>query len=112
MHQQFYSELSELLFVVADLEGLMTRLEKNNLMTAIKDLLFEGGEAPSAKQEITSPKAALNSFLDFIDDNYRNFDRQIREAGAIAARELWHAYEGTSKQEKRLVQELLHKFEL
>jgi hypothetical protein len=112
MYKQFYQHLGDLLFVVTDIEGLMTRLEKNNLLKVIGDLLFAGSgdEAPRASPLKVHPVAALNSFLDFVDENYRFFDEHLLKAGAIASQELWDVYRFTSKKEKRLVAELLHKF--
>jgi hypothetical protein len=113
MYQRFYRELAKLLFVITDVEGLMTRLEKNNLLYSIKRLLFEDRRTDEIEGAIASraeAKDALNVFLDFIDDNYLLFDEKMRKASSIAAKELWLVYQETSKQEKRLVQQLVDRF--
>jgi hypothetical protein len=113
MYRQFYKELNKVLFAVTDVDGVMTRPEKNSVLHSVA-LLFFNDKKTNSDQDAgapnTTPASALHSFLDFIEDNYHLFDEKIRKAGNIAASVLWQVYNETNKKEKRLVEQILNKF--
>jgi hypothetical protein len=124
MYKELYNEMDALLYSVTDVEGIMTWKEKSSLLEKVNEILFSGSgqkmqlrekglnERSSASQEKLPPKMAINNFLDFIDDHLDRFDAKLNNACFVVASKLYEIYNHTSLQEKKLVEELFHRFEM
>jgi hypothetical protein len=121
-YKHLYSELGKLLYAVADVDGVITKQEKEALIKIIKT-----GLAPAENQrdqfgtnvanyteiefdfldeQIIEPEVAFNSFIDFIEEHQTGIDEKMKKVFVQVAEALGKAYHGTNKKEKKLVDKL------
>jgi hypothetical protein len=125
LYQQFYSELGKLLYAIAHADQIISLQERKKLLEIVKSELvpveahkdyfdtnaafYTEIEFDILDEQIAEPKAAFNSFLDFIEDHYSAFDERIISACVRVSKELAGAYRGTNKAEKKFIDILQRK---
>lgn len=124
-HKQFYSELGKLLYAIADIDGMITKEEKQKMLELVKRKLvppekekdqFGTNKAWYAEMEfdyldeqIVEPVAAFESFVDFVEDHYSGFTEQMLKLSVDLSKEIARAYRGTNKKEEQVIHELVKK---
>jgi uncharacterized tellurite resistance protein B-like protein len=130
-YKEFYSELGKLLYAVSDIDGTLSKAEKNKLQEIVKKELvpaethvddfgtntafYSEIEFDFMDEEIGDAVTAFESFIDFVEDHHTAFDAQTKKASLHVMKELADAYYGTNKKEKELIQKatkLLNKIEI
>lgn len=125
IYKKFYSELGKLLYAVADIDGVITSKEKEVLQNMVKKDLApaekhtdEAGTSTSfyteiefdfLDEQISDPDEAFQSFIDFVEEHSAAFDERLMKASFRLAETLAHAYHGTNKKERELIERLKHK---
>jgi uncharacterized tellurite resistance protein B-like protein len=130
-YKEFYSELGKLLYAVSDIDGTLSKAEKNKLQEIVKKELvpaethvddfgtntafYSEIEFDFMDEAIGDAVTAFESFIDFVEDHHTAFDAQTKKASLHVMKELADAYYGTNKKEKELIQKatkLLNKIEI
>lgn len=122
LYKQFYSEIGKLLYAVADVDGVISPAEKKTLKDLIRTELvpvenskdeFGTDSAYYAEFEFdileeanASPKAAFDSFINFLDNHHSGFDKKLKDATLLVVTKLADAYHKTSKKEEVLIKQL------
>lgn len=131
LYKEFYSELGKLLYAVSDVDGTISKTERNKLQEIVKKELapveshidihgtnaafYSEIEFDFLDEEIADPKTAFESFISFVEDHHSAFDERMIKVSLRVMKELADAYYGTSKKEKDLIQQatkLLRKIEV
>lgn len=128
IYKQFYSEIGKLLYAVADVDGVISPAEKKALKDLIRTELvpvenskdeFGTDSAYYAEFEFdileeanASPKAAFDSFINFLDNHHSAFDKKLKDATLLVVTKLADAYHKTSKKEEVLINQLKMKLAL
>ena len=128
--REFYAETGKLLYAVAEVDGVITKREKQSLHKLIQNRLahrethtdefgtndawYTEFEFEVAEEQGMSSEDAFNSFVDFIQEHRNKMDRELKEICFILADRLAESYHLTNKKEKLLIQklkELLYSFQ-
>jgi uncharacterized tellurite resistance protein B-like protein len=118
----FYSELGKLLYAVADVDGLVSQQEKENLYQMVQsrlmhkethtdefgtnDAWYTAFEFEVADEQIMPAADAFQSFIEYIEEHKKELDEDTRMLCLTLADRLAESYRHTNKKEKQLVQQL------
>ena len=121
-YKEFYAELGKLLYAVADIDKVITPVEKKKLQDIIKKELvpnevhtdafgthaayYTEMEFDFLDEEIADASAAFESFIDFVKEHHTAFDSQMKKTVLKVVKELAAAYHGTNKKERELIVKL------
>jgi hypothetical protein len=121
-YEHFYAELGKLLYAVADIDGVITKKEKDILLDMVRKELapaekhtdqfgtdaayYTEIEFELAEDQIMDSESAFNSFIDYVEEHHTAIDERMRDTSIRLAERLAEAYEGTNHKEKELVQKL------
>lgn len=127
MYRTFYSELGKLLYAIADIDGSISKKEKQKLQDIVKKELvpaenntdefgtdaayYAEFEFDIADDAIMEPEVAFESFMNYIDNHKTAIDKRMISATRKVAGELSEAYYHTSKKEKELLEKLNKKLD-
>lgn len=127
IYKTFYSELGKLLYAIADIDGVISRQEKDLLLDTVKNELapaeqhrdefktnvayYTEFEFDFLDEHLTNPQVTFMSFLDFIDEHQSAFDDKLKKACLVLAKELAAVYRGTNKKEKEFIRQLEKKID-
>lgn len=118
----FYAELGKLLYAIADIDGVITRQERQELYELItsrltlrevhtdefgtNDAWYAMFEFDVAEEQGMDPEEAFNSFAGFIEQHGRKFDPQMREICLVLADKLAGSYHHINHKEQELLRRL------
>jgi uncharacterized tellurite resistance protein B-like protein len=118
----FYAELGKLLYAVADVDGLVSQQEKDNLYQLIRsrlmhkethtdefgtnDAWYTAFEFEVADEQIMPAADAFQSFIEYIEENKNKLDQDTRMLCLTLADRLAESYRHSNKKEKQLIQQL------
>lgn len=121
-YSEFYSELGKLLYAVCDIDGMITKQEKEKLQEAVKKELvpaevhsdsagtdfayYSEIEFDFLDETIADAPAAFESFIDFVEEHHTAFDARMKKASLHVAKELASVYRGVNKKEQALITKL------
>jgi uncharacterized tellurite resistance protein B-like protein len=121
-YRQFYSELGKLLFALANVDGTVSKKEKEALKELVKKELapaekhtdkfgtdaayYTEMEFEILEDNMMDPEQAFESFLFFIDNHHSAIDERMRQATLKVAKKLADAYHRTNKREKEFIRKL------
>lgn len=124
-HKEFYSELGKLLYAVIDNDGVVSKSEKERLKSIVKKQLvplehhvdafgtniayYSEMEFEILEEELPDIETTFNSFMDFVEDHQTEFDDTMKKVSLIIVKELSNVYLGTTKLERRLIDQLTKK---
>lgn len=124
-HKEFYSELGKLLYAVIDNDGVVSKSEKERLKSIVKKQLvplehhvdafgtniayYSEMEFEVLEEELPDIETTFNSFMDFVEDHQTEFDDTMKKVSLIIVKELSNVYLGTTKLERRLIDQLTKK---
>ena len=127
-YRQYYSELAKLLYAVANIDGKISKKEKDELRTVVRNELvpaekhidnFGTDAAYYAEIEfdiledtVADPQAAFESFTNYIETHHSAIDGRMRELSLRAAKRIAQTYHKTSNKEKVLIKKLEAKLKL
>ncbi len=127
-YRQFYSELAKLLYGLANIDGKISKKEKeelraivrNELVPAEKHIDHFGTDAAYyteiefdiLEETVADPKAAFESFIDYIENHHSAIDGRMRELSLRAAKRIAETYHKTSNKEKVLITKLEAKLKM
>jgi uncharacterized tellurite resistance protein B-like protein len=126
LYKQFYSELGKLLYAIADSNGEISKQERDKLLEIVQDELQPAEEHTDVyktnlawyaqiefeflEEQIADPEAAMESFLDFVEDHFTGFDERMKKASLRVAKEIADAYHGTNKKEAEMLKRIKNQF--
>lgn len=118
----FYAELGKLLYAIADVDGVITPQEREELHSLIasrlthrevhtdeygtNDAWYAEFEFDVAEESGMSPEDAFGSFSSFMQANRDKIDEHTRELCLTIANKLADTYHHTNSKEKQLIQQL------
>ena len=118
-YEHFYSELGKLLYAVADVDGVISREEKETLLSMVKDELapkekhvdkfgtdvafYTEIEFELLEDQVMDAQTAFNSFIDYVEEHHTGIDETMRRTAIKLAEKLAGAYKGKSKKEQELL---------
>lgn len=118
----FYAELGKLLYAVADIDGTITRQERQELHELIasrltlrevhtdeygtNDAWYTEFEFDVAEEQGLDPEEAFQSFAAFVAEHGKHFDARMREICYLLADRLAGTYHHLNNKEKILLQRL------
>lgn len=121
-YREFYSELGKLLYAVADVDGTISKKEKQALLHLVQQELVPQEQHTDAvgtdaawyteigfeiqEENITDAETAFQSFIDYVEDHHTAFDKNMVKVCLRVASELASVYHGTNRKEKALLQQL------
>lgn len=121
-YRLFYAELGKLLYAVADVDGLVSQQEKENLYQMVQsrlmhkethtdefgtnDAWYTAFEFEVADEQIMPAADAFQSFIEYIQEHKNELDQDTRMLCLTLADRLAESYRHTNKKEKQLVQQL------
>lgn len=127
LYKQFYSELGKLLYAVADVDGIVSQEEKKTLKELIRKELvpvenskdefgtdaafYAEFEFDILEEAKASPRAAFNSFINFVENHHSAFDQRLKDATLKVVTTLADAYHQSSEKEKELIEKLRAKLD-
>lgn len=120
--RMFYAELGNLLYAIADVDGVITPGERQELHSLIasrlahrevhtdeygtNDAWYTEFEFDVAEDRGMSPEEAFASFANFMELNREGIDEHTREICLAIANKLADTYHHTNNKEKWLIQQL------
>ena len=120
--REFYSEVGKLLYAVADVDGMITNKERDALHALIQsrlaqrethtdefgtnDAWYTEFEFDVAEEQGLPAEDAFNSFSDFIEENRKKMDHDLKDICLMLADRLADSYHHTNRKEKALIQKL------
>ncbi|MES2592835.1 MAG: hypothetical protein V4608_13210 [Bacteroidota bacterium] len=127
LYNEFYAELGKLLYAVADIDGVITQKEKEELQMIVHNELvpvekhvdnfgtdtafYTEMEFDYLDEQVSDAQAAFESFINFVEDHHTAFNKNLKNACLHLVAELANAYKGTNKKEKILIDKLKHQLE-
>jgi uncharacterized tellurite resistance protein B-like protein len=121
-YRLFYAELGKLLYAVAEVDGLVSQQEKENLYQMVQsrlmhkethtdefgtnDAWYTAFEFEVADEQIMPAADAFQSFIEYIEEHKHKLDQDTRMLCLTLADRLAESYRHTNKKEKQLVQQL------
>lgn len=122
--KEFYSKFGDLLYAVANIDGVITQKEKKVLQDIVrKELLpketgfdeyntniayYTEMEFDFLEGQIIETETSFISFIDFVEKHYADFDDKRKKVCLYVAKKLADSYYYTNKKEKKLI-EILEK---
>lgn len=120
--KQFYAELGKLLYAVADIDGVITKQEKDELHNLISsrltqreihtdeygtnDAWYAEFEFDVAEEQGLSSKEAFESFASYMEENRKYLDPTMRDICLLLADSLAGSFHHINAKEKALLQKL------
>jgi uncharacterized tellurite resistance protein B-like protein len=120
--RDFYAALGQLLYAVADADGIISRTERDELLELIRsrlmhretltdpygtnDVWYSLFGFDSAEEEIMSAEDAFQSFADFLDSNRERIDMETREVCLLLSDRLANSYRHTNRKERQMLQRI------
>jgi uncharacterized tellurite resistance protein B-like protein len=120
--KEFYAEVGKLLYAVADVDGMITKKERDALHNLIQsrlaqreihtdefgtnDAWYTEFEFEIAEEQGMSAEDAFTSFSDFIDENRNKMNHDFKDICLMLADRLAESYHHTNRKEKVLIQKL------
>ena len=120
--RQLYAEIGKLLYAVADVDGIISKQEKESLHQLIRSRLLQREthtdefgtndawyaefEFDVAEEQIMSSEDAFASFLDYVREHQEDFDPRMREICMTLASRLAGSYHHTNRKELKLIGQL------
>jgi hypothetical protein len=120
--KQFYAEIGKLLYAVADIDGVISRKEKENLHELIRsrltqrethtdefgtnDAWYVEFEFDVAEEQVMSAEDAFFSFIEYVREHQADFDLPMRELCITLAERMAASYKNTNKKEMILIGKL------
>ena len=127
-YRHFYSELGKLLFALANVDGNISKKEKEALKLLVKTELapaekhtdkfgtdaayYTEMEFDILEDTMMDPEQAFESFLFFIENHHSAIDDRMRHLTLKVAKKLADTYHRTSKKEKEFIKKLEAKLNL
>lgn len=127
LYNEFYAELGKLLYAVADIDGVITQKEKEELQMIVhKELVpvekhvdnfgtdtafYTEMEFDYLDEQVSDAETAFESFTNFVEEHHTAFNKNLKNACIHLVTELANAYNGTNKKEKALIDKLKKKLE-
>jgi uncharacterized tellurite resistance protein B-like protein len=118
----FYAELGKLLYAVADIDGVITPQERDELHSLIasrltqrevhtdeygtNDAWYTEFEFDVAEEQGMTSDEAFNSFAAFMSEHKKKLDPHMKDICLILADKLASAYHDTNHKEKQMLQKL------
>ncbi len=118
----FYAALGQLLYAVADADGVVTAEERDELLDLIRSRLMHRETLTdpygtndawyslfgfdTAEDEILSPEEAFQSFADFLDSYRDRIDMETREICLMLSDRLAASYRHTNRKERQMLQRI------
>lgn len=120
--RDFYAALGQLLYAVADADGIVSRAERDELLELIRSRLMHRETLTdpygtndawyslfgfdTAEEEIMTAEDAFRSFADFLDANRERIDMETRETCLLLADRLATSYHHTNRKERQMLQRI------
>jgi len=120
--RSFYAALGQLLYAVADADGIVTTEERDELLDLIRSRLMHRETLTdpygtndawyslfgfdTAEDEILSPEEAFQSFADFLDSYRDRIDMETREICLLLSDRLAASYRHTNRKERQMLQRI------
>lgn len=127
LYKQFYSELGKLLYAIADVDGMISKKEKEVLKEIVRKELapkenhrdefgtdaafYTEFEFDVMEDAIYEPDAAFESFINYIEDHKTAIDHNMIRATRHVASKLADAFHHTNVKEKKYLQILNKKLD-
>jgi hypothetical protein len=127
IYKHFYAELGKLLYAVADVDGMITKAEKEALKRIVREQLVPGEKHNDEfgsdaawyaemqfdfmDEEMRDPAEAFESFISFVEDHHTAFSDQLKKTCMEVTATIAKAYHGTNKKEKALLDSLRKKLQ-
>ena len=121
-YKDFYSEFGKLMYAVADVDGVISKKEKKEMMEMVANELVPAEEHKDERgmndahyaeiefdildEQMSDPESAFESFIEFIEEHHTALDDNMKKICLKVANKLAEAYHGTNKKEKLLIQKL------
>jgi hypothetical protein len=120
--RELYAEIGKLLYAVADVDGMISRKEKENLHRLIQsrltqrethtdefgtnDAWYAEFEFDVAEEQIMSAEEAFTSFLEYVREHGKDFDPNMRDLCLTLASRMAESYRHTNRKELNLLRQL------
>ena len=120
--RDFYAALGQLLYAVADADGIVSRAERDELLELIRSRLMHRETLTdpygtndawyslfgfdSAEEDIMSAEDAFQSFADFLNSNRDRIDMETREVCLLLSDRLATSYRHTNRKERQMLQRI------
>jgi len=120
--RQLYAEIGKLLYAVADVDGMISKKEKESLHKLIQsrltqrethtdefgtnDAWYAEFEFDVAEDQIMSSEEAFESFLEYVREHKKDFDPQMRDICLTLASRMAESYRHSNRKELALLRQL------
>ena len=120
--RQLYAEIGKLLYAVADVDGMISKKEKESLHKLIQsrltqrethtdefgtnDAWYAEFEFDVAEEQIMSSEEAFESFLEYVREHGKDFDPQMRDICLTLASRMAESYRHSNRKELVLLRQL------
>lgn len=120
--RDFYAALGQLLYAVADADGIVSSTERDELLELIRSRLMHRETLTdpygtndawyslfgfdTAEEEIMTAEEAFLSFADFLESHRDRIDMETRETCLLLADRLATSYRHTNRKERQMLQRI------
>lgn len=127
IHIKLYSELGKLLYAIANIDGTITKTEKETIKNIIKNEIvqledhtdkfgtnagyYSEIEFDFLDEEMIDTESTFTSFMNFIEEHHTAFDDTMVKSCLTMLNKVANAYKKTNKKEKELLENLKNKLE-
>ncbi|HNQ13007.1 MAG TPA: hypothetical protein PKH65_08160 [Bacteroidia bacterium] len=121
-YENFYGEVGKLLYAVADIDGKISKQEKNTLIDLVMNKMVPaeshtdefGTDSAyytlfafdTAEENILSAEDAFQSFIQYVEEHKTAFDQNMLDSCLMLSEKMASAYKGTNKKESELLHRL------
>ncbi|HEY4799019.1 MAG TPA: TerB family tellurite resistance protein [Bacteroidia bacterium] len=121
-HKKFYIELGKLLYAIANADGKIQHKEMVALQEVmetefvpvenesdefgVNDAFYAEYEFEALEDKHVDVNKAFNSFIDFMKENKKDFDPELRKACIMAAEKIAFSYHSKNHYEKYFIEKL------
>ncbi len=121
-YRVFYSELGKLLYAVADADGVVSKVEKENLYDMVRtrlahkeihtdefgtnDVWYSVFEFEIAEDQSLTSMDAFQSFSEYLEANRDRIDQDTRQLCLLLADRLAESYRHSNRKEREMVQRI------
>ena len=118
----FYAELGKLLYAIADIDGVITKQEREELHNLISsrltqreihtdefgtnDAWYAEFEFDVAEEQGMTPEEAFDSFADYMAEHKHMLDAPMKDICLMLANKLAASFHHTNSREKMMLQKL------
>lgn len=126
-YEDYYAALGKLLYSLASVDGVITNAERDKLKEIVnRELLpadqqkdeygsdlahYTEMEFDYLDEEMSDPEVALESFIEFVEKHYNEWDDRMIDACVGLMEELAAAFYGTSRSEREMIERIKRKFD-